>query len=97
LRGISTKDRLLLSTGRVSSEMLLKAARMQVPVVVSRHSPTGSAVALAVTWALLLLPLRAVAACWSARTRSALAAQPVRRRKFGSNLESTGTYNPMRW
>lgn len=47
LRGIPTRDRLLLSTGRVSSEMLLKAARMQVPVVVSRHSPTGSAVALA--------------------------------------------------
>jgi FdhD protein len=27
--------------------MLLKAAKMQVPVVVSRHSPTGSAVSLA--------------------------------------------------
>jgi FdhD protein len=47
LRGVSTRDRLLLTTGRVSSEMLLKAARMQVPVVVSRHSPTGSAVSLA--------------------------------------------------
>jgi FdhD protein len=47
LRGLSTRDRLLLSTGRVSSEMLLKAARMQVPVVVSRHSPTASAVSLA--------------------------------------------------
>jgi len=47
MRGISTKDRLLLSTGRVSSEMLLKAARMQAPVVVSRHSPTGRAVSLA--------------------------------------------------
>jgi len=47
LRGLSTADRLLLSTGRVSSEMLLKAARMRVPVVVSRHSPTESAVALA--------------------------------------------------
>jgi len=47
LRGLSTRDRLLLSTGRVSSEMLLKAARMQAPVVVSRHSPTGSAVSLA--------------------------------------------------
>lgn len=47
LRGLSTRDRLLLSTGRVSSEMLLKAAKMQVPVVVSRHSPTGSAVLLA--------------------------------------------------
>jgi FdhD protein len=47
LRGLSTKDRLLLSTGRLSSEMLFKAAKMQVPVVVSRHSPTGSAVSLA--------------------------------------------------
>jgi FdhD protein len=45
--GLSTRDRLLLSTGRVSSEMLLKAARMQVPVVVSRTSPTGSSVSLA--------------------------------------------------
>jgi FdhD protein len=47
LSGLSTRDRLLLSTGRLSSEMLLKAARMQVPVVVTRHSPTGSAVSLA--------------------------------------------------
>jgi len=47
LRGLSTKDRLLLSTGRVSSEMLLKAARMQVPIVVSRTSPTERAVRLA--------------------------------------------------
>ena len=47
MRGISTRDRLLLITGRVSSEMLLKAAKMEAPVVVSRHSPTGSAVALA--------------------------------------------------
>ncbi len=47
MRGLTTRDRLLLSTGRLSSEMLLKAARMQVPVVISRHSPTGSAVSLA--------------------------------------------------
>ncbi len=45
--GLSTRDRLLLSTGRISSEMLFKAARMQAPIVVSRHSPTGSAVSLA--------------------------------------------------
>jgi FdhD protein len=47
LRGLSTKDRLLLSTGRASFEMLLKAAKMQAPIVVSRHSPTGSAISLA--------------------------------------------------
>jgi FdhD protein len=47
MRGLSTRDLLLLTTGRISSEMLLKAAKVQVPVVVSRHSPTGSAVSLA--------------------------------------------------
>jgi FdhD protein len=47
LRGLSTRDRLLLSTGRVSSEMLLKAAGMQVPIVVSRTSPTGRGISLA--------------------------------------------------
>ena len=47
LRGLVVRDGLLLSTGRVSSEMLLKAAKMQAPVVVSRTSPTGLAVSLA--------------------------------------------------
>jgi FdhD protein len=47
LRDLSTIDRMLLSTGRISSEMLLKAARMGVPVVASRTSPTEMAVALA--------------------------------------------------
>jgi FdhD protein len=47
MRGIPTEGRLLLSTGRVSSEMLLKAARMGVPLVASRTSPTEMAVALA--------------------------------------------------
>ena len=47
LQGIATEDRILLSTGRVSSEMLLKAARMGVPIVASRTSPTEMAVALA--------------------------------------------------
>jgi FdhD protein len=47
LRGIPTADRLLLSTGRISSEMLLKAARMGVPLVASRTSPTEMAVGLA--------------------------------------------------
>jgi FdhD protein len=47
LRGLSTRDLMILSTGRISSEMLLKAAKMQAPIVVSRHSPTESAVSLA--------------------------------------------------
>jgi FdhD protein len=47
LAGIPTADRILLSTGRISSEMLLKACRMGVPVVASRTSPTEMAVTLA--------------------------------------------------
>ena len=47
LTGIPTADRILLSTGRISSEMLLKAARMGVPLVASRTSPTEMAVSLA--------------------------------------------------
>ena len=46
-QGIPTEDRILLSTGRISSEMLLKAARMGVPLVASRTSPTEMAVGLA--------------------------------------------------
>jgi FdhD protein len=47
LRKIPTKDKILLTSGRVSSEMLRKAARMQAPVVVSLTSPTERAVLLA--------------------------------------------------
>ncbi|MCX8022967.1 MAG: formate dehydrogenase accessory sulfurtransferase FdhD [Syntrophorhabdaceae bacterium] len=47
MMSIPTKDRLLLSTGRVSSEMLLKASRMEVPIVVSRHSSTARAIEFA--------------------------------------------------
>jgi FdhD protein len=42
-----TADHLLLSSGRISSEMLLKAAAMRVPIVVSRTSPTAMSVLLA--------------------------------------------------
>jgi FdhD protein len=45
--GVRTRDRMILTTGRVSSEMLRKAARMEIPVLVSRHTPTGTAISLA--------------------------------------------------
>src|SRR5262249_33068283 len=47
LRGLPTADRLILSSGRISSEMLLKSAVMGVPIVGSRTSPTELAVTLA--------------------------------------------------
>ena len=47
LRKISMKDKILLTSGRVSSEMMRKAAIMQVPVIASLTSPTQLAVTLA--------------------------------------------------
>jgi len=53
-RGIPTRDRLLVATGRISSEMLAKAARMKVPVIISRNSPTGLATHLAREWGIMI-------------------------------------------
>ncbi len=50
LRSIPTQDRILLSSGRVSSEMINKARRMGTPIVCSRTSPTSLSVALAEAW-----------------------------------------------
>lgn len=46
LNGITTGDKCLLLSGRVSSEILIKAARSNIPVVVSRAAPTQLAVEL---------------------------------------------------
>ncbi|MDH7487052.1 MAG: formate dehydrogenase accessory sulfurtransferase FdhD [Anaerolineae bacterium] len=54
-RGIATEGRLLLSTGRISSEMLGKAARMRVELVASRTSPTSLSVPLAEAWGITLI------------------------------------------
>lgn len=50
LYGIDPRDQILLSTGRISSEMIGKAARLGVEVVVSRNSPTVTTVELARAW-----------------------------------------------
>jgi len=44
LEGCVTRDKVLLTSGRISSEMLLKAARQQIPVLISRSAPTVVAV-----------------------------------------------------
>ena len=47
IKELPTRDGLLLTTGRISSEMLSKAAAMETPVVVSRSSPTDRSISLA--------------------------------------------------
>jgi FdhD protein len=55
LQGLDTHDLILLSSGRISSEMLNKAAHMGVPVIASRTSPTSLSVALAQAWGITLI------------------------------------------
>jgi len=55
LEGIQTQGRALLTTGRISSEMLRKGALMGCPVIVSRTSPTSLAVEMARSWKITLV------------------------------------------
>ena len=45
--GIDLSDKMLLTTGRASSEIVIKAARVAIPVLVSRSAPTHLGVAIA--------------------------------------------------
>ncbi len=55
LDGIDTRDRILLTSGRISSEMLGKARRMRVPIVASRTAPTSISVELAQAWQICVI------------------------------------------
>ena len=55
LRGIPTTGKILLATGRISSEMLRKGAHMGTPIVVSRTSATTLSVDLAKRLGLTLI------------------------------------------
>ena len=47
LHGIPLRDKMLITTGRLTSEMLIKAAKVNIPMVVSRNTATSLAVELA--------------------------------------------------
>jgi FdhD protein len=53
-QGIDPQGLILLATGRISSEMIRKAARMGCPIVASRTSPTSLSVGLAREWNITL-------------------------------------------
>jgi formate dehydrogenase accessory protein FdhD len=54
MRGIDPNGLILLTSGRVSSEMINKAVQMGSPLVASRTSPTSLTVALARAWNITL-------------------------------------------
>ena len=47
MQGVAGADKLLVTTGRLTSEMVMKAARIGVPVVVSRNGVTAMGLGLA--------------------------------------------------
>ncbi|MCO5189993.1 MAG: formate dehydrogenase accessory sulfurtransferase FdhD [Anaerolineae bacterium] len=53
--GLETRGKILLSSGRISSEMINKARRLETPIVCSRTSPTSLSVALAEAWNITLV------------------------------------------
>lgn len=55
LHGIEPRDKFLISTGRISSEMITKAAGLGISLVVSRNSPTATTVQLARAWNLTVI------------------------------------------
>lgn len=55
IQGIETRDKLLITSGRISSEMVSKARRLQIPIIMSRTSPTGMALGLAQAWGICLI------------------------------------------
>ena len=55
LQGIPTAGHILLSTGRISSEMLRKGAHMRTPFLISRTSPTSLAIQAAKRFGITVL------------------------------------------
>lgn len=55
INNISLTDRILVTSGRVSSEMVAKAARLGIVLIASRTSPTDMAVRMCREWGITLL------------------------------------------
>lgn len=47
LDGITTDDKIIITSGRLSSEILLKAAKLQIQLIISRAAPTSLCIELA--------------------------------------------------
>lgn len=47
LKGIGTNDKVMMTSGRISSEILMKTARSHIPILISKSAPTDLAVKLA--------------------------------------------------
>ncbi|MFC1932017.1 formate dehydrogenase accessory sulfurtransferase FdhD [Chloroflexota bacterium] len=55
LRDIPTDERIVITSGRVSSEILLKVAKRNIPIIISKSAPTDLGVKLASDFGIALL------------------------------------------
>src|SRR6202142_3322048 len=55
MKNIWPETRILMTTGRISSEMLQKAARLQAPVLISRTSPSSLSIEMAERYGITLI------------------------------------------
>jgi FdhD protein len=55
MTNVDSESKLLITTGRISSEMLQKAARLQVPILISRTSPSSLSIEMAERYGITLI------------------------------------------
>lgn len=55
MKNIWPETRLLITTGRISSEMMQKAARMNAPILISRTSPSSLSIEMAERYGITLI------------------------------------------
>ena len=55
MNNVWPETRILISTGRISSEMLQKAARLKVPILISRTSPSSLSIEMAELYGITLI------------------------------------------
>ncbi len=55
MKNIWPETRILMTTGRISSEMLQKAVRLQAPVLISRTSPSSLSIEMAERYGITLI------------------------------------------
>lgn len=55
IKKIEIKNRMLITTGRISSEMLQKAAQLNAPILISRTSPSSLSIEMAERYGITLI------------------------------------------
>ena len=55
MNNVWPQTRILITTGRISSEMLQKAARLQAPILISRTSPSSLSIEMAELYGITLI------------------------------------------